>query len=143
MRQFASHIPRFITLTFALCSIGAETSKCTPDSSQNSQETQPSQDFSKPFCHTDPPINCVVFCYATDQLMFTPACNGVGADELTLLFMEEILISAEDLAADGIQVCPAPDPNNWLTPCDIGIIPQEWPNQDHAACRPVPPGCAW
>lgn len=66
MKRFASHIPRFIALTFALCSIGAKTSNCTPASSQSSQDSQFSQDLAKPFCYTDPPINCVVFCYATD-----------------------------------------------------------------------------
>ncbi|AUX32331.1 MULTISPECIES: hypothetical protein [Sorangium] len=143
MKRFVSHNPWRIMLMFALCSIGAKSPKCTPSGSQPSQDAQLNQDSVKPFCYTDPPAKCVAFCIAVDQIAFTPMCEGPDADELTILFMEEAINGAEDLEAQGIQVCPAPDSKHWVTPCDVGIIPQEWPNQDHAVCQPAPPGCAY
>jgi hypothetical protein len=31
--------------------------------------------------------------------------------------------------------------SNFVTPCQVFIIPQEHPNQSHESCEPVPPGC--
>ncbi len=97
MKRFASHIPRCIALTLALCSIGAKTSKCTPAGSQSNQGTQSSQDLAKPFCYTDPPVRCIAFCVGVDEYAFTPMCDELGAGELTDLFKEEVIIGVLDL----------------------------------------------
>ena len=89
----------------------------------------------------DPPVNCVVFCQDVDELAFTPQCFGPAAGERFLQFQASMEANWAELEAQGVQVCPAADKTRWLTPCDAGIIPVEHPDQDHAVCEPVPPGC--
>ncbi|WP_438018107.1 hypothetical protein WMF18_03060 [Sorangium sp. So ce315] len=126
-------VSRTVVLVFALCSLGAK--ECTPGSSQFDQ------DSGLPFCHTDPPVFCAAYCSGVRQVAFTSACSDVGADKLEILFELKVMEGVRQLEAQGTQVCPAADPTSFVTPCSVDIIPQEWPNQDHGSCQPVPPGC--
>jgi hypothetical protein len=141
MKRFGSRTPGAVVLMFALCSLGAKTEGCKPSGSQSNQSTQSNRDSSKPFCYMDPPVNCVAFCFDVDLLAFSPQCDGPAAGELELLFRETLISKAEQLEAEGVQVCTGPDPTRFLTPCQAGITPVEHPGQDHEFCQPVPPGC--
>ncbi|WP_437594795.1 hypothetical protein [Sorangium sp. So ce1000] len=126
-------VPRIVVVAFALCSIGAK--KCTPSSGQSVQNS------GLPFCYTDPPIFCAAYCSGVNQVTFTTACSDVGADKQEILFELKVMAGVRELEAEGTQVCPVADPSLFVTPCSVDIIPQEWPNQDHESCQPVPPGC--
>ncbi|XXX78021.1 hypothetical protein WMF30_04515 [Sorangium sp. So ce134] len=130
MKRFVS---RTVVILFAFGSIGAK--KCTPGSGQAVQNS------GLPFCHTDPPVFCAAYCSGVNQVAFTTACSDVGADKLEILFELKVMEGVRQLEAQGTQVCPAADPRLFVTPCSVDVIPQEWPNQDHEYCRPVPPGC--
>jgi hypothetical protein len=43
--------------------------------------------------------------------------------------------------AQGVHLCTQTDLTKFVTPCDVGVTPKEWPDQDHEVCEPVPPGC--
>lgn len=142
MKQFASRIPWVVVVAFGMGSLGAKPSGCYQ--SPPDQGPQPNQDSAKPFCYTDPPYKCIAFCVGVHKVGFTPMCNDVSASDLTIEFFDAVLDGAEDLEAEGYEVCPAPDPTKWVTPCDVGIIPMENPpNQDHEVCQPVPPDCVY
>ncbi|WP_437326164.1 hypothetical protein [Sorangium sp. So ce381] len=131
MKRSVSHT--LLVLVFALCSIGAK--KCT---SQSGESLPPSD---KPFCYTDPPIGCAAYCQDVGVVAFTPACSHISAGDRELLFEFTVINRATAEQLNGNQVCPQTDLSFFLTPCHLDIIPQEWPNQDHEYCQPVPPGC--
>ena len=75
-------------------------------------------------------------------IAYTPACFGPASDKLTKLFRAYVESYLDQQDAQGIEVCPVADQYKYVTPCDVGIIPVEWPaGQDHAVCTPAPPGC--
>lgn len=143
MKRFAPRISWLIVLVFALCSIGANPSSqgCQPSGTLSNQGTQSNQDTSKPWCHTDPPIFCAAFCSGYDNVTFTKQCWDIGADVLELQFEQKVMDLYQEKLDVGTHLCVQADPFSFLTPCHVGIIPQEWPNQDHEVCQPVPPGC--
>jgi hypothetical protein len=138
MKRFLPRIPGVVVLAFALCSLGANTSK---SGCKSNQTTQTKQDSTKPLCFVDPPVNCVAFCIDVDSIAFSPQCENIEASVRTVLFRNKVLSDAEDLYEQGVQVCPEADPKHWVTPCDVGITQVEHPNQDHEVCQPVAAGC--
>lgn len=145
MQRFAPRISWLIVLVFALSSIGANPSSqgCQPSGTQSYQGTQSNPDSTLPLCYMDPPVGCVAFCIDVDLIAFTPMCENPASDKLTILFKDKVLSDAAELELQGVQVCPVADSKHWVTPCNVGITPQEWPNQDHESCQPVPPGCQY
>jgi len=143
MKRFVPRIHWFIVLVFSLCSIGANTSSsgCKPSDTQFTRGTQADQNTSKPWCHTDPPIFCAAYCSDYDKVSFTKACWDIGADLLELQFELKVMDLYQEKVDQGTHLCVQADPFSFLTPCNVGIIPQEWPDQDHEVCQPVPPGC--
>jgi hypothetical protein len=95
-----------------------------------------------PWCYTDPPQGCAVVC--TDPTL-PPAPNGCcsnpAADVLTMQFLMHVQnAEAQAESATGMTLCSL-HPNAIVAPCNDGILPVEWPNQDHASCMPAPAGC--
>jgi hypothetical protein len=123
---------RLLAVTLALCSIGAK----------DCGTAAPAGGYQPNFyCYTDPPVGCAAYCIATNTVAFTPACAHISGDVQALAFEQKVKeLVAADLA-DGNEVCPEADRYKYFTPCDVGIIPAEWPNQDHNVCTPAPPGC--
>jgi hypothetical protein len=120
-------------VAFALCSIGAK--DCAAP-------VAPSGGYQPNFyCYTDPPVGCAAYCSGPDTVTFTPACSHISAGDLEIMFELKIEANVKELEANGVRACPEADPFSVTTPCQVGIIPQEWPNQDHAVCTPAPPGC--
>ncbi|WP_441291863.1 hypothetical protein ACSRUE_16715 [Sorangium sp. KYC3313] len=130
MKRF---VLRAVVLVFALCSIGGK--ECTPGTGASSQNS------GLPFCHSDPPIFCAAYCSGYDSVTFRDECSDIGADTLEILFELKVMSLYQEQLNQDIHLCTQADPFTFLTPCQIGIIPQEWPNQDHEVCQPVPPGC--
>lgn len=135
MKRFIFRILWFLVLVFALSSIGAKTGCSTPTG------TQSNQDPPKHTCLMDPPVGCAAYCQDVDVVAFTPPCTHISAGELELLFEVRVMTQVQELEAQGTQVCPQSNLSTFVTPCDVGITPQEWPAQDHEVCAPVPPGC--
>jgi hypothetical protein len=134
-------IPRVGVLVFALFSIGAKSESCQPSGSQSNQTSQPNQNTVKPWCHNDPPIFCAAFCSGYDNVTFTKECSDIGADILELQFEIKVMELYQERVDLGEHLCTQLDPSNFVTPCQVFIIPQEHPNQSHESCEPVPPGC--
>ena len=134
-------IPRAAVLVFALCSIGAKSESCKPSGSQSNQLSPSNQNTPKPWCHNDPPIFCAAFCSGYDDVTFTNECSGIGADVLELQFEIKVMELYQERLDLGEHLCTQFDPSNFVTPCQVFIIPQEHPNQNHEFCEPVPPGC--
>jgi hypothetical protein len=139
MEQF-KRIPRVGVLVFALCSIGAKSEGCKPSGS-TSNTTQSNQSTPKPWCHTDPPIFCAAYCGDYDLVVFNDRCYDIGADIWVAEFENRVDALYQERADQGEHLCTGYDPYNYVTPCQVFITPQEWPNQDHEVCEPVPPGC--
>jgi hypothetical protein len=126
-------LPRLLVLVMALCSIGADQKACTGAPVGLSKTTI--------YCYTDPPVGCAAYCQAVHTLGFTYACGGPAADALEQQFRDYVIAFLDEQDAQGVEVCPQDDLYKYVTPCDVGIIPVEWPGQDHAVCTPAPPGC--
>ncbi len=94
-----------------------------------------------PYCLTDPPVGCAAVCVGVGVQSFTDACSNIEAGPLTVKFEMDVSNAVATALDNGIEVCPAANLNNTMTPCMDGITPVEWPNQDHAECTPAPPGC--
>jgi hypothetical protein len=99
----------------------------------------------KPFCLTDPPRGCRAACASLDKPDFTAACDDVAAGPLTAQFEQAMEDKVNKFVAAGGEPCNQADLDNGVsvTPCSIGIMPVEWPNQDHDVCTSPPPGCAF
>jgi hypothetical protein len=143
MKRFVPRIPGIVVVVFALCSLGANSSSsgCNPSSSTSNNSTQSNQNTSKPWCHSDPPIFCAAYCADHDLVLFNKQCFEIGADIRTLEFMDTVDALYAERVELGEHLCTGYDPYNYVTPCQVFITPQEWPNQDHDVCEPVPPGC--
>jgi hypothetical protein len=141
MKRFIMRIPRIVVLVFALCSLGAKSEGCKPSGSTSNKSTESNQNTQKPWCHTDPPIFCAAYCADYDYVLFNDRCYDLGADLVTADFMEYVDALYKERVELGEHLCTGYDPYNYVTPCQVGFIPQEWPNQDHETCEPVPPGC--
>jgi hypothetical protein len=140
MKPFNPSIPGVVVVVFALCSIGAKTEGCMPSGSTSNKTTQSNQN-PKPWCHSDPPIFCAAYCADYDSVLFNKQCYEIGADILTLEFMDRVDALYAERVELGEHLCTEYDPYNYVTPCQVFITPQEWPDQDHDVCEPVPPGC--
>ena len=143
MKRSISCIRWVVMLAFALCSIGAESSSsgCKPSGLQSNQDTQSNQSTLKPWCHTDPPIFCAAYCSGYDNVTFRDECRNIGADNLEIAFELKVMALFQENLDQGTHLCTQYDPSNFVTPCQVGIIPQEHPNQDREYCEPIPPGC--
>jgi hypothetical protein len=124
-------IQGFFVLVFALCSLGAKEG-CSAPAGLSSLVI---------YCHTDPPVGCAAYCSGVNEVTFTPACTHISAGPLELAFEDIVISGVQELEAQGTQACPKANLSAFATPCEVGIIPQEWPNQDHEVGTPVPPGC--
>ena len=143
MPSTARHPTYFTVLAFALFSLGADpsTSGCKPLGTTSYQDTSSNPNAYKPWCHTDPPIFCAAFCSGFDQVTFSERCWDLGADVLELEFEKRVMNLYNERLELGEHLCTQADPLNFVTPCQVGVIPQEHPNQDHEVCEPVPPNC--
>lgn len=141
MKRAVSRVLAVSVMALALCSLGAESSGCWPGSTGSKKNTQSDQDANEPWCHNDPPIFCAAFCAGVDKVQFTDACSELGAHTLEKQFEDKVEADFNALYDQGVQVCPQADLTKFVTPCDVGITPKEWPDQDHEVCKPVPPGC--
>lgn len=143
MKRFVPRIPGIVVAVFALCSLGANSSSsgCKPSGSTSNKSTQSNQNTPKPWCYNDPPIFCAAYCAGYDEVAFNERCWDIGADVLELLFEKKVMELYNERAALGEHLCTEYDPNNYVTPCLVDVIPQEHANQDHEVCEPVPAGC--
>jgi hypothetical protein len=91
--------------------------------------------------HPQNPGPGVPFFVEMHYVAFTPACSHISAGPLTQEFHDRLSAALAEAAAQGIEVCPYADPSSFTTPCRLGIIPQEWHDQDHSVCTPAPAGC--
>jgi hypothetical protein len=143
MKRFVPRIPGIVVVVFALCSLGADSSSsgCKPSGSTSNKSAKSNQNPSKPWCHNDPPIFCAAYCADYDLPLPNKACYEIGADLLAAEFMDMVDAFYQERVDLGEHLCTGYDPYNYVTPCQVGIIPQEHANQDHESCEPVPPGC--
>lgn len=130
MKLFAANMLVLSTLTSPF-------SDCGNSWSRTAQPMVPPSPPSKPCCFTDPPPGCMALCSTTGEVSFTDSCNGVAAGPWTDAFEQKIDAAEAFLEMQG-QVC---DPAVMVTPCNLNILPVEWPNQDHNVCMPTPPAC--
>src|SRR5262249_1476426 len=95
----------------------------------------------KPFCYTDPPLVCAVYCAGVHQPSFTDPCGNVEAGPRTQKFEDDMQAGFLSLMVAGREICPDSLFGGTITPCQDGIPSVEWPNQDHEFCTPPPAGC--
>lgn len=126
-------LPRLLVFLMALCSIGADQKSCAGS-------TVPPTELWR-YCYTDPPVGCKAYCFAVHHVEVTPACFHPSAGPLTKEFEVKVNLALDVAEAEGVEVCPRADSSLVATPCDLGIFPQEWPDQDHDVCTPAPVGC--
>lgn len=141
MKRFVPRILGVSVMVFAFCSLGADSSGCWPGSVGSKQDATPKTNTTKPWCHNDPPIYCAAFCSGYDDVTFTDACWAIGAHDLELVFEMKVMELYKQKLDQGIHMCVQRDLSTFLTPCNVGVTPQEHPNQDHEVCEPVPAGC--
>ena len=143
MKRFVPRVPGIVVLVFALCSLGADSSSsgCKTKGTYSNKSTQSTPKPIKPWCHTDPPIFCVAYCGGYDSIMLNERCFDIGMDVQVIEFAEKVDALYQERLDLGEHLCTEYDPFNFVTPCQVFIIPKEWPNQDHEVCEPVPPGC--
>jgi hypothetical protein len=72
----------------------------------------------------------------------TNQCGDIGAGPLTAKFQDDVQMAVDMAAAAGKQLCTGDNLTGRITPCLDGIVPVEWPNQDHSVCMPIPANCA-
>ncbi len=133
---------------FAWTMIGAD--KCTGWgwTSGNGQPS-PWDPPAMPYCYTDPPQGCSAYCADVDDVELTSACSNVDAGPRTDDFEATIRAIVNMLTMAGTQICDGTNSGDGVTsgvrtnPCQVGIQPVEWPNQDHSVCMSPPPGCPW
>jgi hypothetical protein len=127
---------------FAWLMIGADGS-CNPWSGwSNPPPAQPPPSPAKPWCNADPPVGCAAVCVALDDVEFTSACADIGADKKTGQFVKDIQTVVDARHAKGLDAYDASQVGmGAITPCQDGLPPVEWPNQDHEVCTPPPTGC--
>jgi hypothetical protein len=81
-------------------------------------------------------MGCKAYCSGYHAISFTVACIGGGAR--TEQFQEAIEARLILAGEQGIEVCPEADPNTFLTPCKLGIFPEQ---VQETGCTPPQPGC--
>jgi hypothetical protein len=124
---------------FAWLMIGAK--DCDPWAGWSNPPPTQTPSPSKPFCYTDPPLGCAAVCTGEDNVTFTPACSNVESGPLELDFQNLIMAKVNMYLMQDQHVCNPSTIGVTITPCQAGITPVEWPNQDHEVCTPAPPGC--
>jgi hypothetical protein len=93
-----------------------------------------------PYCYTDPPVGCGVYCAAQDDIRFTQACAGPASGTLTMQFQNDIATAVQNAMAHGTDLCTSSNVGATISPCMDGIVPMELPNQSHESCM-VAPAC--
>lgn len=141
MKHFVPRIPGIVVAAFALCSLGAKSEGCKPSGTSNQSTPSKQNAPQKPWCHTDPPIFCAAYCGGYDDVILNERCFDLGMDILVVEFADRVDALYQERLDLGEHLCTGYDPYNYVTPCQVFIIPVEHPNQDHEACEPVPPGC--
>jgi len=121
-----------IVVLLGLSSIGAD--DCFP-AAASSVPIDPNN-----FCYTDPPVGCAAYCRGPDDLAVTPACFHISGGPRELEFEQAVVAQILLLEAEGIRVCPQADLNTFVTPCDVGVPPIQWPDQSE--CLSPPAGCS-
>lgn len=125
---------------FAWIALGAD--GCDPWARWSNPPPAQAPSPAKPFCNADPPVGCAVVCAAVDDVEFTGACADIGASSRTQQFMADVQSAVDALHAKGQDACSdAQVGMASITPCQDGLAPLEWPNQDHDVCAPPPAGC--
>jgi hypothetical protein len=124
---------------FSWTMIGAK--DCNPWAGWSNPPPASSTSPSKPFCYTHPPLGCAAICKDVDLAGWTAPCSNVEAGPLTADFEDKMNAILAVAAMKGIQICTADKIGFTTTPCQVGITPVEWPNQDHTVCASAPPGC--
>jgi hypothetical protein len=95
-----------------------------------------------PYCNADPPVGCAAVCVAVDDVELNSACSDIGANTRADQFAMDVQTAIDALHAKGLYACnDAQVGVASVTPCQDGLAPLEWPNQDHATCTPPPAGC--
>jgi hypothetical protein len=94
-----------------------------------------------PWCNTDPPVGCAAVCVAVDDVELTRECSDIGASTKEQKFAKDIQLAIDTLHDKDLDACPESQVGRAVTPCQDGILPEEWPGQDHENCAPPPPGC--
>lgn len=124
---------------FAWTMIGAK--DCDPWAGWSNPPPASTAPPAKPFCYTDPPLGCAAQCAAVDSLAFTDACSNVEAGPREQQFEKLLTDKVSALLIQDQHVCNPSTIGVTITPCQAGITPVEWPNQDHEVCTPAPAGC--
>jgi hypothetical protein len=77
-----------------------------------------------------------------DDVELTNACSDIGASTREGQFAMDVQAAIDTLHAKGLFACnDAQVGLASVTPCQDGLPPLEWPNQDHDVCTPPPAGC--
>jgi hypothetical protein len=127
-----------IALAVLLFTAGIGADNCGVYWPSASTAPPPPPQSTKPCCYTDPPAGCAAVCKDLGDISFTDACVSVAAGPATVDFQTKV-----DQASAMLPMPPCDEASlgKTITPCQIGIMPAEWPNQDHDVCMPPPPGC--
>jgi hypothetical protein len=130
-----------VTMALFLSTIGADNCGVYWPSGNGGAAPPPAP--TKPWCMTDPPRGCRATCAFLDKPDFTAACDDVSAGPLTEKFEADAMARVDAFIASGGEPCNQADLDSGatVTPCQLGIMPVEWPDQDHDVCISPPPGC--
>lgn len=141
---------KLLSDAFATVLFASVFDNCGNQWSKNAQPMQPLPGTPVlPCCLTDPPAGCRAVCAAAGDVEMSAECNGIGAGPREAQFDALVQTYVLQLVMQGTQVCTT-DPmggvmgdlmvGDSVTPCNLGIPPIEWPNQDHEVCAPMPAG---
>jgi hypothetical protein len=125
----------FASVVFALAS-----RDCGVGSWSDWKSSTPPPTSALPYCYTDPPVGCGVYCAAEDDIRFTQACAGPASGALTMQFQNDIATAVQNAMAHGTALCTSSNVGATISPCMDGIVPTEAPSQDHESCM-VAPAC--
>jgi hypothetical protein len=133
-----------VTIFLVTTMVGADTSSCSggPNMSDPNNVYVPGTNY----CYTDPPAGCYAYCVDVQAVGFSNECYGVGQGPLEMQFEQKVQTYVSNLPPALLDsFCPqASNTGSYhVTPCQQGITPVEYPNQDHGTCVPVPAGCPW
>jgi hypothetical protein len=141
MKIRARHLIIIVLMTLM---VGADTSSCSSGSSTLTGDPNNVYVPGTNYCYTDPPAGCYAYCVNPGMVGFNAACYGPAQGPLEAEFENKVDTYVNGLPPNAPLCREMSSLGSYhATPCQFGITPQEFPNQDHSVCTPVPAGCPW